>query len=275
MEFWKNKRVWIIGSSSGIGEGLFHCLIKQGASVVISARRQERLELLAQSASSTRVRLLPLDVGYHEIIAQKVKEAWGCFGGLDVVFLNAGIAVRDRVEDTAIEVEKKLFNINFWGLVAVTKTIMSLKNPEETLHLAVTSSLSGKYGVPKLAAYSASKHALHGYFDSLRAENAQTNLKIHLVIPGFIRTDITVSGLRGDGSTSGKMQNALQKGMDPERCAELILKGIQKGKEEFAVGGMERFTVFFNRIFPGLNRLIIRSNPLQKLQRVKSFFGIK
>ncbi|GMQ28217.1 SDR family NAD(P)-dependent oxidoreductase [Algoriphagus confluentis] len=208
MDFWENKRVWIIGASSGIGEGLVRCLIKKNAWVVVSARRKDRLEQLRNESPSAQLTLLPMDVEDHGSIGEKTKDAWSHFGGLDVVFLNAGIAVRDRSIETSLDLEKKLFDINFWGLVAVAKALLSLKSPDSLLHLAVTSSLSGKYGVPKLAAYAASKHALHGYFDSLRAETS-SNLRIHLVIPGFVRTDIAVTGWKGDGTANGKMQNAL------------------------------------------------------------------
>lgn len=275
MDFWENKRVWVIGASSGIGEGLLKCLVREGAKVIISARRTERMEELTREIPSSRVRILPLDVELHQSLDVKTAEAWKIFEGLDVVFLNAGISVRDLATDTSLAMEKKLMDINFWGPVVVAKALMTLKPADQPLQIAITSSLSGKYGVPKLASYAASKHALHGYFESLRAETAQSNVMIHLVIPGFVKTEITVAGFKGDGSPNGKMQQALQRGMDPEKCARLILKGVQQGKEEFVVGGMERLTVWFNRIFPSLNRRLIRSNPLQKLQQIKNFFRIK
>lgn len=155
------------------------------------------------------------------------------------------------------------------GPVAITKELLKKREPESPLHLVLTSSLSGKYGVPKLAAYAASKHALQGYFDSLRAETYGSGLFIHIVIPGFIRTNITVAGLRGDGSQSGKMQNALADGMDPRECAKGILRGLEKGKEEFVVGRSERYTVGLNRFFPGLMKKLIRSNPLQRIKKLK------
>ena len=128
--------------------------------------------------------------------------------------------------------------------------------------------------MPKLAAYAASKHAIQGYFDSLRAETYGSGLLIHIVIPGFIRTNITVAGLRGDGSQSGKMQNALAEGMDALTCAKGILIGLEKEKEEFVVGGSERFTVGLNRFFPGLMKRLIRSNPLQRVKKLQTlFFG--
>lgn len=275
MEYWKNKRVWIIGASSGIGEGLVKSLLESGAKVIISARREERLYGLKSAYPGSFLECLPLDIACHQELAGKTGQAWSIWEGLDFVFLNSGISLRDLVSDSKLEVEKKVMDINFWGPVAVAKSLLLQKSPEDKLHLVVTSSLSGKYGVPRLAAYSASKHALHGYFDSLRAEMHRSHLLIHLVIPGFVRTDITISGMKGDGSPYGKMQNALKRGMSPENCARLILKGIQQGKEEFIVGKSEKYTVLFNRLFPKWNRYLIRSNPLQKLKVLKRSLGWK
>jgi dehydrogenase/reductase SDR family member 7B len=196
-------------------------------------------------------------------------KGWQTFNGLDYVFLNAGMSVRDLVADSSIEVERKIMDINFWGPVAIMKALLKSRDLKVPLHMVLTSSLSGKYGVPKLAAYAASKHAIHGYFDSLRAETYGLGLFIHLVIPGFIRTNITVAGLRGDGSQSGKMQNALAEGMDPLICARKILIGLEQGKEEFVVGGSERFTVGLNRFFPGMMKKLIRSNPLQRIKKLQ------
>ncbi|SEF56145.1 hypothetical protein SAMN03080598_00613 [Algoriphagus boritolerans DSM 17298 = JCM 18970] len=99
-----------------------------------------------------------------------------------------------------------------------------------------------------------------------------SGLVVHLVIPGFVRTNITVAGLRGDGSQNGKMQNALAEGMDPWTRARGILEGPEKGKEEFVVGGTKRYTIGLNRFFPGLMKKLIRSNPLQRIKKLQRIF---
>lgn len=274
MDFWAKKRIWIIGASSGIGEGLVKILAEKGAKLIISARNESKLIELKAAFHLAEIEVLALDVENLSSLQDLTDRAWQHFDGLDYVFLNAGMTVRDLVVDSRLDVERKIMDINFWGPVAITKVLLSEKKPDSKLHLVLTSSLSGKYGVPKLAAYAASKHAIHGYFDSLRAETFGSGLFIHIVIPGFIRTNITVAGLRGDGSTSGKMQNALAEGMDPEVCALGILRGLERGKEEFVVGGSERFTVPLNRLFPSLMKRLIRSSPLQRIKKIqKTLFG--
>lgn len=274
MDFWEKKRVWIVGASSGIGEGLARLLAEKGANLILSARNESKLLELKSSFPKSEIEVLPIDVEEISALPEKTGQALQIFGGLDYVFLNAGMSVRDLVTECKLEVERKIMDINFWGPVAISKELLKHRSPENSLHLVLTSSLSGKYGVPKLAAYAASKHAIQGYFDSLRAETYGSGLFIHIVIPGFIQTNITVAGLRGDGSTSGKMQSALANGMDPIRCAKGILIGLEKGKEEFVVGGSERYTVALNRLFPGLMKKLIRSNPLQRLKKFRrTFFG--
>lgn len=275
MDFWSKKRVWIVGASSGIGEGLARILAGKGARLILSARNESKLQELKSESSESEIEVLALDVEHLSLLPENADQAWQVFGGLDYVFLNAGMSVRDLVTDCNLEVERKIMDINFWGPVAITKELLKKREPEIPLHLVLTSSLSGKYGVPKLAAYAASKHAIQGYFDSLRAETHGSGLVIHIVIPGFIQTNITVAGLRGDGSKSGKMQNALAQGMNPMLCADGILSGLEKGKEEFVVGGSERFTVALNRFFPGLMKVLIRSNPLQRLKKFRKTFSGK
>lgn len=275
MDFWAEKRVWIIGASSGIGEGLVKALAVKGANLVISARNESKMQSLKSDLHFAKIEILALDIENHSSLSEKSEAAWQVFEGLDYVFLNAGMSVRDIVAESRLDVERKIMDINFWGPVSITKELLKKKNPNSRLHLVLTSSLSGKYGVPKLAAYAASKHAIQGYFDSLRAETFGSGLFIHIVIPGFIRTNITVAGLRGDGSQSGKMQNALAEGMDPEVCAVGILRGLERGKEEFVIGGSERYTVLLNRFFPGLMKILIRSNPLQRIKKVQKMLFAK
>jgi short-subunit dehydrogenase len=138
--------------------------------------------------------------------------------------------------------------------------------------IVVTSSLSGKYGVPLLSAYSASKHALHGFFESLRAEIHKENIKITIVIPGFVKTSISENALTGDGSQFGKMLEVNEKGISAELCAGKILDAVAKGKEEVFVGGTESFTLLMSRLFPVTFSRFIRNHPMKKLRRVKGYF---
>jgi short-subunit dehydrogenase len=127
-------------------------------------------------------------------------------------------------------------------------------------HFVAISSLSGKFGVPLRTAYSASKHALHGFFDALRAEVFEHNIKVTLICPGFIKTNISVNALVGQGQKHGVMDENQNKGLTPEQAAKKILSAVEKGKREVAFGGTEAIAVYLKRFFPGVLARILRNN---------------
>jgi short-subunit dehydrogenase len=120
-------------------------------------------------------------------------------------------------------------------------------------HMVVISSVAGKFGVPLRSGYSASKFALHGFFEVLRAEEEKNGIHVTMVCPGYIRTDISLSALRGDGGKHDKMDPGIVKGMSAEECARRILRGVARGKNEVIVGASsERGLVYLKRFFPDL-----------------------
>ena len=185
---------------------------------------------------------------------------------------NAGIALRDLAIHTDLAVDKNIMNVNYFGPVAITKRLLPVMIKNQSGNFIIVSSLSGKYGVPKLSAYAASKQALHGFFDSLRSEVYQYNIKIMIIIPGIIRTNITMNALQGDGTKYGKMEKVQEGGMTADKCAEKMLRVIQKEKQEALIGGPEILTVYIKRFLPGLLSLLIRSHPVKKINRIKRFF---
>ncbi len=125
-------------------------------------------------------------------------------------------------------------------------------------HLVVVTSVVGKFGSPWRSAYSASKHALHGFFDSLRAEVHQAGLRVTLVCPGFVRTDVSLHALTGDGTPQGTMDAGQQRGLAVEVCAARIVRAIEREKDEVCFGGKEAMAVYLKRFWPGLFNRVIR-----------------
>ena len=262
------KTCWITGASSGIGAALAQALNQQGAITIISARNKKKLdELKRKCLFPDKIIVLSCDMEKINSLPDITKQAWQFSDGIDYAFLNAGISVRDFFINIEFEYIKKVMNVNFFGAVIITKTLLPLMIKRGSGHFVITSSLSGKYGIPKLSAYAASKHALHGLFESLRAEYEKDKIGISMVIPGLIRTHISENALMGDGSVSGKMQESIAAGISPEKCAIGILKGVIKNKNYIVVGGPEKFTIFINRLSPELMSFIIRSHPLKKLRK--------
>ena len=253
-----NQVVWITGASGGIGEALALQFAAAGAKLVLSARREEQLERVRQrcvaaGADPRDTLVLPLDVTDFEAMPAAVGGVLESFGRIDLLINNAGISQRGRCVDTHMEVYRRLLEVDVLGQIALTKSVLPVMLEQGSGHIAVTSSVAGKVGAPLRTGYCAAKHAVMGFFDALRAEVAQHGIRVTTITPGFIRTDISVNALRGDGSTHGVMDGDIAGGMDVTRCAEVIIKGFRKGTPEIAVGeGMEMKALWLKRFFPGL-----------------------
>lgn len=273
----ENKVVWITGASSGIGEALSYAYAKQGAKLILSSRNKKALEKVAENCATSRgeVRVLPLDLSRLGRLNKKAKEALRIYGKIDVMVHNAGVASRDLAANIDLDTDQKIMNTNYFGAVVLTKALLPSMLLQKSGRFIVISSVSGIYGVPKLSSYSASKHALHGFFESLRAEVTKKNIKITMVVPGFVRTNITVNALNGDGSKYGKMMQVQARGLDPSHVAELILDAASKNKEEVLIGKLELLGVYCKRLFPNLFSAIIRNHPIGKMRAIKRFFNLK
>ena len=256
----QDQRVWITGASSGIGEALAHAFHQAGARLILSARREDELRRVqAQCGGEALGKILPLDVTQADDLQDKAHTALEIFDGVDILVNNAGITQRSLVKDTEIDVYRKLMEVNFFGAVALTKAVLPSMVENKAGHIVIISSLVGKFGTPLRSGYAAAKHALHGFFDSLRAEVSRCGIKVLLVCPGYIRTDISLHALRGDGSAHAKMDSGQARGMPVEECAARILKGLARGKQEIYVGRRDKYIVYVKRFFPGIfSRMISR-----------------
>src|SRR5215471_15702107 len=213
----QGQRIWITGASSGIGEALAHAFHRAGARLILSARREDELRRVqSQCGGKASAKILPLDVTQTSELPQKATAALAMFSGIDILVNNAGVTQRSLVKDTEIAVYRKLMEVNFFGAVALTKTVLPSMTEKKAGHIVVISSLVGKFGTPLRSGYAAAKHALHGFFDSLRAEVSDSGIKVLLVCPGYIRTDISLHALRGDGSPHAKMDSGQARGMPVE-----------------------------------------------------------
>jgi dehydrogenase/reductase SDR family protein 7B len=247
----KNKVVWITGASSGIGEQLVYAYSNQGAKLIISSRnRDELFRVKGNCKNPALVHVLSLDLENTASLPAKATDALRIFGSIDLLINCGGISQRALALDTAIETEQKIMNTNFWGTVALSKGVLPAMISKGGGHIVSISSLVGKFGTPYRSAYSASKHALHGYFDSLRSEVYKQNISITLVCPGFIKTNVAVNALSVNGLAKGTSDESIENGMAPEVCAQEILKAIRLKKEEVYIGGKEVKGILFKRLLP-------------------------
>jgi dehydrogenase/reductase SDR family member 7B len=255
------QRVWITGGSSGIGEALAYAFHQAGARLILSGRRADELTRVQNRCGGEQsAQVLPLDVTQSAELPDKARAALQMFGGIDILVNNAGVTQRSLVEDTELDVYRRLMEVNFFGAVALTKAVLPAMIENKSGHIVVISSLVGKFGTPLRSGYAAAKHALHGFFDSLRAEVSRYGIKVLLVCPGYIRTDISLRALRGDGSLHAKMDSGQARGMPVEECAAQIMKALSHNKEEIYVGGRDKYVVYLKRFFPRVfSRMMARS----------------
>ncbi|MBI3219451.1 MAG: SDR family oxidoreductase [Bacteroidetes bacterium] len=257
-----SKVIWITGASSGIGEALTYALAKEGAHLILSARRKEELERVKGNCKGTdpaNIHILPLDLAKAETLQLNTEVAIQIFGRIDILINNGGISQRSLARETKLAVDRAIMEVDYFGTLALTKYLLPHFLKRKSGHYVVTSSVMGIIGTPYRSGYSAAKHALHGFFDSLRAEVWKENIFVTLICPGWIRTNVTMNAMTGDGSKLNEMDKTTDQGLTPEFCAKEIVKAIQKKKEEVYIGGAkEVFGVYTKRFFPKLFSRIVR-----------------
>lgn len=249
--------VWITGASSGIGKALAQVYAQNGYSVVLSARQAGLLEEIRINLPTPDDHLvLPLDVTLADQFDQAVAQVRARFGRLDVLINNAGITQRSRVMDTTLEVNRRLMEVDYFGAIGLTLAVLPWLKQQGKGHIVVVTSLVGELPTPMRAGYSAAKHALHGWFEALRAEEGDW-LSLLIAMPGFVRTNVSINALEGDGRQHGKMDDLQAAGMSPEKCAQAIHKAMQRNKPLAIIAGKEKLAVYIKRWLPGVYRFAI------------------
>ncbi len=257
----RNKVVWITGATSGIGEALAYEFAGRGARLVLSARRKEPLQAVATRAKdcgAPEVMVQTLDLADTLTLYPAADRVLAQMGRVDVLLNNGGVSQRDKALNTPLEVDRRIMEIDFFGAVALTKAVLPGMLRNGGGHIGVTSSLVGKFGSPYRSAYAAAKHALHGFYDSLRAELHDQGLRVTIFCPGFICTQISVNALTGSGEKLGQMDDAQANGMPTEKCAAIMVRSMERGKNEVYIGSRETLGIYIKRFFPNLFAYIIR-----------------
>jgi len=256
----KGKTIWITGASSGIGEALAENLFNQGGTVILSARSVDRLQAIEQRLNARepgRCHVVPCDVTKTESIASAVLQVEKLTDRLDILINNAGVSQRSYFTDTSLQVIRDLMEVNFFSAVSVTKAVLPRMISQGGGHIVVISSMAGKYGFRMRSAYSASKHALQGFFETLRAELHDKQVNITLVSPGRVKTDISKNSLTGDGSVYGKMDTGQAKGVPVEKCASVIVRSVERNRKEVFIGRGEVFLLVVKRCCPAFYYYIV------------------
>lgn len=255
-----SKTIWITGASSGIGEACAYQFAKEKFNLILTATRVDKLQEVQCTCVNLGARcvIIPYDLSDLENIDELTDNALAAFGKIDTLFLNAGISQRSKTLDTSFSVDEKIINVNFFAPVKITKRILPSMIENGGGTIAVTSSISGKFGFPLRSAYASSKFAVYGFFETVHAEYYDNNIRVVMVCPGRIKTNISYNALEADGSKHAKMDEGQNSGMSAEKAAKKIVKAIIKQKPEVLVGGKELLMVYIKRFLPGLSRKMVR-----------------
>lgn len=258
MDF-SNKIVWITGASSGIGEALALAFVACGATVIASSRSKEKLEAIKmRSTNPERFYPVTLDLTDSDLITRVADKVITQFGHIDILINNAGISQRAKVQETSIATDRYIMEVNYFSAVILTKAVLPTMLASGSGYILSTSSIVGVFGFPLRSAYSAAKHALHGFFESLRAEYWNQGIKVSIIIGGRINTPISMSAIAANGMPYGRMDEGQLNGITPDKAVRQIFRGMRRGKHEIMVGGKELLMVRIKRLFPGLHFRIAR-----------------
>tara|TARA_B100001971_G_scaffold84647_1_gene77940 strand:+ start:37002 stop:37799 length:798 start_codon:yes stop_codon:yes gene_type:complete len=260
MSFYTDKVIWVTGASSGIGLAFVEYVNKVGAKVILSSRKVTELEKVKSNLTHPQnAFVLPLDLEKFENFDELTINAIKAFGHIDILINNGGISQRSLASETKVEVDERLMKINYLGTVALTKAVLPHMLKRKSGAIYTVSSMVGKFGTPYRSAYAATKHALHGFMDSLRAEVFEDGIHIGMICPGFVNTNVSKNALTGDGSALGKMDAATADGIEPIVFAARMASAIEQSREEvYIAGAKEKFGLFMKRFFPSLFNKLIR-----------------
>jgi dehydrogenase/reductase SDR family member 7B len=261
---YKNKNVWITGASSGIGRALAHDFAKEGAKLIISSYDEKELEIVRQEclAFNKNISSVVFDLSKTEEVIKAAKDVLTKFGHIDILVNNGGISQRALVSETEIDIDRKLMEINYFAGITLTKLLLPVMKKNGYGHIAVTSSISGKFGFPLRSAYAASKHAIHGFYETLWAEEKDNNIHVTIVCPGRVQTNISLHAITKDGKAHGEMDQGQAEGITPESCSKQIITAMKKDKVEVLIGKKELLMVHIKRLFPRIfYRIVTKIKP--------------
>ena len=251
MESLNGKVVWITGASSGIGEGLVYALTQKNCKLILSGRNVAELNRVKSNCNGI-AEILPFDLADFNNAKEYVAQAIAFFEKVDLLVLNGGISQRSLILATDLNVDKKLIEIDYLGNVALAKAILPHFIQHKYGHFAVVTSLMGKFVSPYRSGYCGAKHALHGFFDVMRMEHQKDGIKVTIICPGFIQTNVAKNALTADGSKQVIDDEATKNGMPVIVFAKKFIKAIEAEKFEAYIGGKETLGVLLKRFFPKL-----------------------
>lgn len=257
---YKNKVIWITGASSGLGRELAIALASYDVKLILSARQEDKLRETQRLANLPSDRCLIVPIDLTTIKEEQIKMIGDRillkFEKLDLLIHNASLSQRSLAHQTVNEVDRKIMETNFFGPVKMTKFILPtlLKSPSP--QIVLISSLAAKFGVPLRSTYCAAKHALHGFFESMKLE-LQNKVKISFFVLGGVKTESAMHALNADGTVHNQLDIWHERNMPADKCAKEIIKRIPSNKDEWVIGKVEKIGIWIKKHFPSFHKKIL------------------
>lgn len=255
------KYIWITGASSGIGAALAVQWAGENTFLILSARNVDKLKEVGKQCEvkGSKCLIAPFDLSNPQEIQKEAEKVLREVPRIDILVNNGGISQRSLAIDTPVEIDRMIIETNFFASVQLTKLVLPLMKNQGEGHIVAISSVVGKFGFPLRSAYSASKHALQGFFESLRAELKGMNIHVTIISPGRIFTNISINAINQNGQKHGMMDPGQSKGIPADRCAEIIKLGVEKKRKEILIGRGEVALVFIRKFMPFLYYKLVPS----------------
>jgi len=255
-----SKIIWITGASSGIGEALALQWAVPGNQLVLSGRNIDQLDIVAEKCIKlgAQTKILAFDLTIPEEVAGAVASFQSQFSRLDILVNNGGISQRSLLIETPLDVSRRIMEVDFWGHAELTRQLLPFMVKTGGGQIVVLSSLTGLFGFPHRSAYSAAKHALHGFFETLRLEHFRDNIRVTMVCPGMVKTNISIHALTSSGTEHGLMDKGQENGVTAEYCAGKIARAVLKNRKEIIIGKKDVIMPYLKRYVPWLFYQIAR-----------------
>ncbi|HOC37550.1 MAG TPA: SDR family oxidoreductase [Tenuifilaceae bacterium] len=261
----RNRIAWVTGASSGIGKEIALALAREQAHLILSAKNPEELEVVASECRKYTpfCHEVPFDLSDPEEVERIAKSVVNTYGHIFLLINNGGISQRSLAVETPVEIDRKIMEVDYFSHVIITKTVIPGMIEAGVGYIAATSSISGKFGFMYRSAYAAAKHAIQGFFETLRVELKPYNISVTIAYPGRIRTSISLHALDKEGNEYGKMDPGQSNGLAPQKCAKRYIRAVKRRKPEILIGKSELLMVHIKRLLPSLfYKMVSRVNPV-------------
>lgn len=257
----QNKVVIITGASSGIGREIALQLAKQGAWLVLGARNEEKLNNVAQQCHQfgTKALVVRTDVADKEQCKNLIEQTVQQYQRIDMLINNAGVGNSVKFSDlSTLDVFEKVMQVNFFGGVYCAHFALPYLKKSKGRLVAV-SSLAGLFSMARADGYGSSKHAMVGFYDSLRNELFDTGVSITMIFPGWVCTGITSREMKMDGEPIGRISPHEEGAMSPETCARLIIHAAEKRQRQLITTFQGKYGQWLKLIAPRMADRIARN----------------